>query len=177
MANLTGKQLVEKGIVTGPITEENIAQHGVDLNLIKVEKIVGKGFVPRVGKTRLATRLAVYPGQVQVNDEVIENAWYLEPGSYDITFEQGCEIPSDQMLLIRQRSSLLRNGAILHSSCFDAGFRSSNVGTVLHVRIPIVIEVGARVAQIYAHESNVVENLYSGQFQNDSQRLEGKSQK
>jgi len=172
MANLTGKQLVEKGIITGPIAAENVAQHGVDLNLIKVEKIVGKGFVPKVGKTKLATRLIILSGQVQVDGDVIEDAWYLEPGSYDITFAQGCEIPSDQMLLIRQRSSLLRNGAILHSSCFDAGFRSSNIGTVLHVRIPIIIEVGARVAQIYAHESNVVENLYNGQFQNDSQRLD-----
>lgn len=169
MANLTGKQLVEKRIITGPITEENIAQHGVDLNLIRVEKIIGKGFVPRVGKTKLATRQNVEPVQIEVDDEKTI-AWHLEPGSYDITFAQGCEIPSDQMLLIRQRSSLLRNGAILHSSCFDAGFRSSNIGTVLHVRIPIIIEVGARVAQIYAHESNVVENLYNGQFQNDKWR-------
>jgi len=176
MANLTGKQLVDRMIITGPIAAENVAQHGVDLNLVKVEKIVGKGFIPRVGKTKLATRQNVEPAEIEVDDEKTI-AWHLEPGSYDITFAQGCEIPSDQMLLIRQRSSLLRNGAILHSSCFDAGFRSSNIGTVLHVRIPITIEVGARVAQIYAHESNVVENLYNGQYQNDKQRLEDKSQK
>lgn len=176
MANLTGKELVEKGIITGLITAENVAQHGVDLNLTKVEKIIGEGFVPIVGKTKLAARQNVEPVEIEIDNKKIL-AWHLEPGSYDITFAQGCNIPSDQMLLIRQRSSLLRNGAILHSSCFDAGFFTEFVGTVLHVRVPIIIEVGARVAQIYAHESNIVENLYNGQFQNDSQRLEDKSQK
>jgi deoxycytidine triphosphate deaminase len=171
MANLTGKQLVEQGIITGLIAEENIAQHGVDLNLVSVEKIIGKGFVPRVGKTKIAIRRNIEPGEIEVDGEKTI-AWHLEPGSYDITFAQGCNIPSDQMLLIRQRSSLLRNGAILHSSCFDAGFETQQIGTVLHVRVPIIIEVGARVAQIYAHHSNVVENLYNGQFQGDIQRTQ-----
>lgn len=173
MANLTGKQLVEKGIITGPITEENIAQHGVDLNLIRVERVLGGGVVPQVGKTILANRELIEScEEPQSASSSSKHYWDLQPGVYDITFDQGCEIPSDQMLLIRQRSSLLRNGTILHSSVFDAGFRTKSIGTIMHVQVPIRIEVGARIAQIYAHESNVVENLYDGQFQGDIQRTQ-----
>lgn len=169
MGNLTGKQLVEQGIVTGEINEDNIAQHGVDLNLIKVELIDGthtNGVVPLKGKTLLAMRI---PVELEIGSSGVPG-WYLVPGAYDVTLQQGCKVPNDKMLLIRQRSSLLRNGTTLHSSVFDAGFETTNIGTVMIVHTPIYIHQGARIAQIYAHNSNVVENLYNGQFQGDKQR-------
>lgn len=165
MANLTGKELVEKGIITGPIGEDNVQQHGVDLNLRIVQRVVGGGVIPLEGKTILASRSEIRP--IEIDKKLY---WQLDSGVYDITFDQGCKIPEDQLLLIRQRSSLLRNGTMLHSSVFDAGFETEQIGTVMHVRVPIAIEVGARIAQIYAHESNIVENLYNGQFQGDKQR-------
>jgi dUTP pyrophosphatase len=162
MNNLTGLQLVEQGIVMGPLETDNIQQHGVDLNLIEVEKITGIGVIPAQGKTQLAEGVIV--GVVKKN-ESNELYWCLEPGTYRIRFAQGCKVPVDKMLLIRQRSSLLRNGAILHSSVFDAGFETDAIGTVILITRPIEIEYGARVAQIYAHNSNKVANLYNGQFQ------------
>lgn len=161
--NLTGKQLIEQEIIIGPYHADNIQQHGVDLNLIKVEQVDGtneNGIIPSQGKTKLAMRI--------YKETEIQNGlegWYLMPGAYDITFAQGCHVPGDKMLLIRQRSSLLRNGTILHSSVFDAGFKTDNIGTVMIVNTPIFIEKGARIAQIYAHNSNPVENLYDGQWQ------------
>ena len=85
---------------------------------------------------------------------------------------QGCNIPEDVTLLIRQRSSLLRNGASLHSSVFDPGFATDSIGTVLTVTTQLRIEQGARICQIYGHENEPVnkEDLYNGQWQNDSQR-------
>ena len=169
--NLTGKQLVEMGIITNVTNPECIQQHGVDLELIRVQRIVAdpNGVVPRVGKTVLAKREEVEStnaGELGSG----EVGWYLEPGAYDITLTQGCKVPADKMLLIRQRSSLLRNGTILHSSVFDAGFETDKIGTVMIVHVPIFIHYGARVAQIYAHNSNEVDNLYNGQWQHDQQR-------
>lgn len=169
--NLTGKQLVEQGIITGPISEENIAQHGVDLNLVEVLRILGSGFIPKEGKTQLAPRERVEPFLQRINGKVV-NTWNLEPGAYDITFAQGCKVPSNQKLQIVQRSSALRNGTILVSSLFDAGFYTDKIGTVMLVSEKIYIEEGARVAQVYATVSNEVENLYNGQFQADRQRNE-----
>lgn len=161
---ITGKELVEQGIITGEIGQDNIAQHGVDLNVIEFQSMFGVGLIPKQGKTELVKYLTVEPN----SDGLV----HLKPGAYNVTFEQGCKIPADKMLLIRQRSSLLRNGAILHSSVFDAGFQTENIGSVLVVTHPIAIQLGARIAQIYAHDSNVVENLYNGQFQGDKQREE-----
>jgi len=163
---LNGKELIERGVITGTILEDNIQQHGIDLNLIKVEKLDftlgNRGLIPAEGKTQLCDRVEV---------ELIDDKWHLMQGVYDITLAQGCNIPADMMLLIRQRSSLLRNGAILHSSVFDAGFKTDKIGTILHVHQPIIIERRARVAQIYGHACTPVENLYDGQWQNDKQRV------
>ena len=71
--------------------------------------------------------------------------------------------------MVRQRSSLLRNGAIIASSIFDPGFKTDNIGTVMIVTKDIFIEKDARIAQMYFHENSEGE-LYDGQFQNDKQR-------
>lgn len=171
--NLNGKQIVEQGIVTNVTNPECIQQVGVDLELIKVEQVFGGGIVPKQGKTVLAKREEVIPHTV-ANGQSNADVWRLEPGVYDITLAQGCKIPANQRLQIIQRSSLLRNGALLVSSMFDPGFETNNIGTILHVRVPITIEVGARIAQAYVTGVNDVDNLYEGQWQGDKQREEVK---
>jgi len=161
---LNAKELVARGIITGPITEDNIAQHGIDLNVIQISRISdSEGFIPAKGKTRI-------PTYQEVPFTPDAPFWVLEPGMYDVMFAQGCDIPADQMLLIRQRSSLLRCGAFICSNVYDAGFKTSNLGTMLTVMHPITIEYNARIAQIYNHQATPVDNLYDGQWQNDSQR-------
>ena len=159
---LNGRELIERGIITN-VPEENVQQHGVDLNVIEISLLTGGGVIPSIGKTVLGG----IEKQTLISDTLL---WKLEPGTYDVKFDQGCNIPSDTMLLIRQRSSLLRNGTILHSSVFDAGFKTNSVGTVMIVTVPITIQYKARIAQIYNHNCTLVENLYNGQFQNDKQR-------
>lgn len=170
MSNLNGKQLVEQGIITNVKNPNCIQQVGVDLELIKIEQVVGSGFVPKEGKTQLAARMEIIP-QEQPDGKSL---WFLEPGVYDITLAQGCKIPADQRMRIVQRSSFLRNGAILSSSMFDPGFKTENMGTILHVKIPMIIEVGARVGQAYTTNVNEVDanDLYDGQWQGDKQRQE-----
>jgi len=160
--NLNGKQIVEQGIITNVTNLDCIQQVGVDLELIKIEKVIGEGVVPMYGKTQLAQRELLEP--------ILENEqyhWNLQPGVYDITLAQGCKIPANQRLQIIQRSSLLRNGALLVSSMFDPGYQAEQIGTILHVKLPIIIEVGARVGQAYVTNVNEVldEYLYNGQFQ------------
>lgn len=164
---LNSKELIHRGIITGHIDKDNIAQHGIDLNVISISRISsGVGLVPAKGKTQLPS----YESVELITEENKTPYWHLEPGMYDVVFAQGCNIPEDQMLLIRQRSSLLRCGAFICSNVYDAGFTTENIGTILTVMHPIEIEHFARIAQIYNHESTPVENLYDGQWQNDKQR-------
>lgn len=170
--NLTGKQLVERGIITKVDNPECIQQVGVDLELIEVRRIVGKGFIPKEGKTKLAERQFINPIEVRglTSGDSKHFCWDLPAGTYDIVVKQGCKIPSTQRLRIVHRSSAFRNGTELNSSMFDPGFETENIGTIIHVDEPILIEVGARIGQAYVTEVNPVENLYNGQWQGDKQR-------
>ncbi len=94
--NLTGKQLVEQGIITGSIAEENVQMHGCDLNIAAISRVDGTnetGLVPVEGKTKLAQRIGL--------DVRMDNGrppyWYLEPGAYDITCVQGCKVPAGRL--------------------------------------------------------------------------------
>lgn len=160
----TGKELFQMSVVTNAL-KENISQHGIDLRLKRVNKLVVGGVVPKEGKTELPDYEEVLPEEINGR-----TFWKLPIGYYEIVFEEGCKIPADQYLFIVQRSSVMRCGGIIRSSVYDAGFETENMGTFLSVQFPILIEVGARVAQAYTHDSNPVENLYNGQFQNDKQR-------
>lgn len=155
---LNSIELLERGIITGDIPKENVQQVGIDLNVIKIQEI------PGIAGTVYRSRTDVTP---YLDKEPEGGIWRLEPGTYFVTFKQGCNIPNNIMLLIRQRSSLLRMGTILHSSVFDPGFETQNMSSMIVVDKTIFIEEGARIAQIYGHPCNEVdpEHMYNGQFQ------------
>lgn len=165
---LNGKELLSKHVIAGSYDEANVTQHGIDIRLEKVCRLKGRGVVP-AGKEK--TRLPEY-----IEEKLIEEngklVWKLEPGYYMVDFMEGCNIPSDKMARIVQRSSVARCGAWIYSSIFDAGFHTENMGTFMEVFHPITIEYRARVAQFYCYDcTEVNENdLYNGQFQNDKQR-------
>jgi deoxycytidine triphosphate deaminase len=167
---LNSQQIIEKNILKLGESKGKPAQIGYDLSVKKISHLRSMGKVLK-DKTELTD---YHP----VNDSVIEGkywGWYLSEGYYEVTFWEGCKIPNNLVGLIRQRSSMLRNGTMLHSSVFDPGFETDYIGSFISVHRPIFIEHGARIAQIYFHtcESVADENLYGGkdsQFQFDNQR-------
>ena len=162
---LNSKEIIEEGIVTGA-TPSCIQQVGIDLQVVKIDKIVGIGSI-LVSKTMLP---AYEEHKKQYYDIVKATGWYLLPGTYQVTFAQGCKIPLTRTLLLRQRSSLLRSGVTLHSSVFDPGFETGQIGSFMTVNIPIFIEEEARICQAYVHPNTEVVEGYDGQFQKDKQR-------
>jgi deoxycytidine triphosphate deaminase len=163
---INAQEIIDKGLLKLESSKGKAAQIGYDLSLKAVNKI---GKVGKVLKNK--TELASYEPieKIQLDGHT---GWLLYPGAYDITFWEGCDIPSNYVGLIRQRSSMLRNGTVLHSSVFDPGFSTEFMGTVMVVNETIFVEEDARVAQIYFHECTPVgeENLYNGQWQGDKQR-------
>jgi deoxycytidine triphosphate deaminase len=172
---LNAEQIIEKGLLKLDYTKGKPAQIGYDLSLKEVNKIgtVNVNGEPiRIGKVlKDKTQLTNYTPIALTNLDG-ERGWLLYQGVYDITFHEGCKIPSNYVGLIRQRSSMLRNGTVLHSSVFDPGFETDFMGTVMVVNETIFIEAGARVAQIYFHECEEVngDKLYNGQWMHDKQR-------
>ena len=174
---LNAKQIVDEGLLLLEHTKGKPAQVGYDLSLKAVQKIGNKvsnspyninssGKIGKVlkDKTELTTYTPIEPFSL---DGV--KGWLLYEGVYDITFNEGCNIPDNRVAFIKQRSSLYRNGAIINSPVFDPGFKTENMGTLLYVHETIFIEKDARVAQIYFHECGSAE-MYNGQWQNNKQR-------
>jgi deoxycytidine triphosphate deaminase len=170
---LTGQLIVESGIVTN-VCEDGIQQQGVDVRIDKVYKVYsGEGLVPKIGKTCRPNYLEIYPEEVAWGNGILSNYFHLEPGWYEIEMIEGCNLGPTELLNFKTRSSLVRCGAIVHSGQFDAGFKTDKMGCFLHVIHPINIERGARIAQAVVTESYEVEkeDLYSGQWQGDKQRM------
>jgi|688.fasta_scaffold01699_34 dUTP pyrophosphatase len=173
---LNAKQIVDEGLLLLENTKGKPAQVGYDLSLKAVNKVgssrvVGGTFNKdaKIGKilkdkTELTTYIPIDPIKLD-GDE----GWLLYEGVYDITFNEGCNIPDNRVAFIKQRSSLYRNGAIINSPVFDPGFKTEFMGTLLYVHETIFIEQDARVAQIYFHECMSAE-MYDGQWQGDKQR-------
>jgi deoxycytidine triphosphate deaminase len=177
---LNANQIVERDLLKLEQSKGKKAQVGYDLSLKEVNRIgvsaagavynIDRG--GKIGKVlKDKTELTAYNliSKISLDGKI---GWLLYQGVYDITFWEGCKIPSNLVGLIRQRSSMLRNGTVLHSSVFDPGFETEYMGTVMVVNETIFIEEDARVAQIYFHTCEEVdqENLYAGQWQGDSQR-------
>lgn len=149
-----GRWLYDNKIVTNlsqdqEKLEKQIQQIGIDLTVAQIYRVDG---VPEVSFFDKKLPKPHLVNLQKSNDDKLDH-WHLNRGWYEVVFNEGCKIPSDLALLIRQRSTLLRSGVILHSSVFDPGYECDNIGTVIHVRNQqgIVIYPGARLAQIYAH--------------------------
>ena len=174
---LNAKQIVDEGLLFLEHTKGKPAQVGYDLSLKAVQKVGNKigggvynlsrgGVIGKVLKDK--TELTTYTSINPINLDG-DRGWLLHEGVYDITFNEGCNIPDNRVAFIKQRSSLYRNGAIINSPVFDPGFETEFMGTLLYVHEPLFIEKDARVAQIYFHSCEGA-TKYEGQWQNDKQR-------
>jgi len=140
------------------------AQVGYDLTVTDVKSIRGgmlfadKTVLDRYDEVKLTT---VEKAQ---GDE--RNVWVLTPGVYSVTFEQGCKLDDKTTAFIRQRSSILRMGGTVTSGVYDPGFEVDQMGGVMTLTKTVVLEHGARLAQIIMFENNSAE-LYDGQWQKD----------
>lgn len=167
---LTGKELYESGMLIGAL-EGNTQQQGVDIRIDRVSKVTGLGVIPVEGKTSLPSYEEIQPLKFhnkQTGKYV--HGWMLPTGVYEIEFIEGVNVGPNYCMKPLTRSSLVRCGARIDSGLYDAGFHTEKAGAMLYVSNNILIEKGSRVAQIVCLESNDVENLYNGQFQEDKQR-------
>ena len=158
---LNAKEIEKEGLIVLDNAMGKFAQVGYDLSIKSISKLKGGGKVLKDKTVVNDLEEVLYDG--------FDNGWWLTPGTYDVMCNEGCDIAANRTAMVRQRSSLLRNGTIIASSIFDPGFYTDNIGTVMVVNEKIFIEQDARVAQMYFHENELGE-LYDGQFQNDKQR-------
>lgn len=153
---------VEEMLVTHGLGKK--AQVGYDLTVKDVKDI--RGGCLFADETQLEPYDEIKTMDVQKVDNDHREVWSLKPGVYSVTFEQGCKLDDKTTAFIRQRSSILRMGGTVTSGVYDPGFEVDEMGGVMTLTKTIVLEKGARLAQIIMMENNPAE-LYDGQWQKD----------
>jgi len=169
---LNANQILEENLIKLDTAKGKPAQVGYDLSIKEVNKVghaVPNGNIGMILKDKTILNTHTPVEKIPLEGK---RGFLLYEGVYDVIMNEGCKIAPNRVGLVRQRSSLMRNGAIITSSIFDPGFETDNIGTYMIVFETIFIEEDARVAQMYFHECSPVseDQLYNGQWQNDKQR-------
>ncbi len=164
---INAKQIIDENLLILDKAFGKPAQVGFDLSLKAVNRVGGT-----MGKVFVDSTKQNMHSEVDTYEMDGKEGWLLSSGVYDFVMNEGCNIAANRVAFIKQRSSLMRNGALMQSSLFDPGFKTDNIGSYCFILLPIFIERNARVAQMYFHECTPVseDQLYNGQFQSDRQR-------
>jgi deoxycytidine triphosphate deaminase len=137
-----------------------IQPNGVDLTAGAILEPQERGRIGRDGK-RIADRREIAP-----DDDA--GAYVLPPGGYVLRYGETVRVPADHVGFVYPRSSLMRNGCMLHTAVWDAGYEGRGEG-LLAVHRGIEIEPDARVAQFVLAEASH-DDTYDGSYQGE--RLE-----
>lgn len=89
----------------------------------------------------------------------------LQPGCYEICFENQINVAEGEVGWVITRSTLNRNGAFVTSGLYDSGYNGPMAGA-LHISIPTAIKKGTRIGQ-YLIMSSESEGVYNGDYGRD----------
>jgi len=141
-----------------PTVAAQVQPNGVDLTLAAVFEPTATGHVGLDGKTVAERRELAPAGDPPT--------YALEPGGYVARYGERVRIPADHVGFIYPRSSLMRNGTMVNTAVWDAGYEGRGEG-LLQVTHPIEIERGARVAQLVLARASHV-GQYDGDYQGEN---------
>nr|WP_248898000.1 deoxyuridine 5'-triphosphate nucleotidohydrolase [Haloplanus sp. XH21] len=139
-----------------PTTADQVQPNGVDLTADAVFEITERGRIGRDDK-RIGDREEIQPDG---------DAYVLDPGGYVLRYGETVHIPEGHVGFVYPRSSLMRNGCMLHTAVWDAGYEGRGEG-LLVVHHPVEIEPDARVAQLVFAEADH-EGTYDGSYQGEN---------
>lgn len=160
----------EAGIVNNIANPaKQVGSDGIDMTLLAINQVNSDAEYPAVlaeDKKKTMHRQHELLRPVNLTQMYgIELGYILEPGTYDLTFNEGCALPQGVAGLLFLRSTLVRNGCIGQCGLFDSGFTTAHMGMMMHVKHRTVIEHGMRMAQIVLHQSAAT-TQYNGTYQN-----------
>jgi len=142
--------------------EAQLQTNGFDLSLRSVSLFTS------AGKLALDNRNRTLSQQKRL-DFNSDGVLHLAPGAYSITYNEIMHLPKDIMALGLSRSSLLRNGASLHTAVWDAGYsgRSESL-LVVHNPLGLDLEKNARVLQLVFSKLTGKSQGYQGIYQGEN---------
>lgn len=95
-----------------------------------------------------------------------ETVWDLDGGYYWVNYTETISIPEGHVGFVYPRSTLMRNGVMLFTAVWDAGYEGKGGGGML-VNGGLTIEKGTRIGQLVLAESEDTDIRYDGQYQGE----------
>ena len=152
-----------------PTTDDQVQPNGVDLTLEAAFEPVESGQIGRDG-TEIGERDSIAAAHREGADASESgpqpDAFFLPPGGYVVRYGEVVSIPDRHVGFLYPRSSLLRNGCMLNTAVWDAGYEGKGEG-LLQVHNEIEIERGARIAQLVLARADH-EGTYDGSYQGEN---------
>ena len=163
--------------IISPLEESQIQPNAIDITCDQIfsfnkqnitNGIINQMILLKEGKTQHAERRPVltqlqYHAEGKTEDR--DDNWYLNSGAYPFESNTEVEIPDGHVGWLITRSSLNRNGVIVHSGLYDSGFKGNIGGTLYVMGTPLItIQRGARIAQFVLAKAESVGH-YNGQYQ------------
>jgi len=138
-----------------------IQPNGIDLTVRSIERFVGPGNVDFDNSHRKL------PGVEKL--KFYSNGWlFLEPGAYNITFNEIVNIPLDLIGIAKPRSTLIRCGVTINTGFIDAGYYGHlQCLLVVDNTSGFYIKRHARVLQIAFIRLTGETTGYNGRYQNE----------
>ena len=134
--------------------------NGVDLTVGAIFKYLEVGQIDFDNSERRLPELS------QINPD---NEWYvLQPGPYLVRYNETVSIPLGCVGILFPRSTLMREGCIIYSALWDAGYNGRGVGLlVVYNPFGIRIKRNARIGQITLVKAEKGEDTYAGVYKNE----------
>lgn len=164
MVVLTGRE-VAKHVEIGD--KEQVQPAGVDLTVRAVYRIEGRGALM---KNEIALPFLTRIEPVEMEGKSL---YHLNTGSYLIRFNEVVRVPKDCIGLILPRSSLMRMGADTVGAVWEPGYEGRGVCLlVVHNPMGIVVEQGARIAQLILIRTSSETEGYRGRYMGEGMENE-----
>lgn len=157
MSILTGKEIVEHGIVQGfPDLDAAVQPCGVDVSLGSIEYPLTRGALGTVSK--------VLP---EFGD--LQGTAILRPEqAYLVRLNEQFRIPDDVVGMMYPRSTMLRMGADVRTAVWDPGYTGrGQVLLVVHNPLGIELYKNTRIAQVVFHRIGQETDGYDGSYQGE----------
>lgn len=150
--------MIRSGNITAqyvePVRPHQIQPNGVDLTGAELYRIIGPGALAESGTT-VGEREPVPWSDGQP----------LPAGSYVVRYAERIRVPEGHVGLVFPRSSLLRNGAMLHTAVWDPGYDGRGEG-LLVLSHPLHLPAGMRIGQFVLFTAEGFAS-YQGQWQGE----------
>lgn len=132
---------------------------GMELTVDKVEEFVGAGILDFDNSSRTLSPT------IEVRQS--EGLWFLDAGTYLITFREKVKIPKNACAIAQPRSSLLRMGVTMGTALWDPGYEGRGQSLlIVHNPYGFWMKENARLVQlVFLKLESEATKLYNGRYQ------------